>query len=159
MSGHGHRTTTALALATVALLGGCGGDSEGTSDPADVAATATQTSATTATAPPATTPTTPATATTAPAMTPKGSLADARRAVDEDEYNEAVGIAAAAGPSEAASILRRISNRIARRIMSALRAGDRSRAAILVRRSTSYPPTRQLRDALRSYQAQRVGGG
>lgn len=158
MSNLSARTTTALVLTAAALLGGCGGDDEDSPDPGDAAVTATQRTATTATAPPATTPATAATATTATTPAPKRSLADARKAVDDDDYAEAVGIAAAAGPAQAGAIRRRISNRIARRIMDALRTGDRSRAAFLVRSATRYPPTRQLREALRSYQAQRAGG-
>ena len=159
MSAHNPRTAAVLALAAAALLGGCGGDDEDASEPPDVAVTATQPAATTATAPPARTATTTTTATTATATTPKRSLADARRAVDQDNYAEAVGIAAAAGTAEASTIRRRISNRIARRIMSALRAGDRSRAAFLVNSARSYPPTRPLRDALREYQRARAGAG
>jgi len=108
-----------------------------------------------ATATAAATATTPATTQTA--TTPRRTLADARAAVDDDDYAEAVGIAAAVGPAEAGAIRRRISNRIARRILAALRAGDRSRAAFLLRSAGKYPPTRQLRDAIRSYHAARGG--
>lgn len=136
-------------LAAVLLLAappaGCGGDEEHVSDGAasprvTQGETATTTTATTATA---------GTTTTAAAQT----IVDARNAVDEDQYAEALAIAAVLTAAEANSIRRRISNRYARRIRDALRSGDRGRASFLLRQARRYPRTQQLAQASASYRA------
>ena len=124
-----------------APLAGCGEDEEGA--PSDRAfrdvPTVTET----------TTTATTTTATTVPTQT----IEDARAAVDEDRYAEAMAVAAVLTAREANSIRRRISNRYARRIRTALSTGDRSRASFLLRQASRYPRTQQLTQARSSYRA------
>jgi len=133
-------STLAVALA-VTSLAACGDDKEATSGTTAPPAATTGTEA-------AGTATT-ATTTTAPAQTIK----DAQAAVDDDRYAEALAIAAALTAGEANSIRRRISNRYARRVRTALRSGDRARASFLLRQAGRYPRTQQLAQASSSYKA------
>jgi mRNA degradation ribonuclease J1/J2 len=80
--------------------------------------------------------------------TQNASLSEARKAVDGEDYAEALAIARALGPDEEDVIRRRIANRIARRANAALRAGDRGEARALLARAERYPTTaltRQVR--------------
>ena len=135
------RLTLAGLLVVGAVLGGCGADEEGAPEDAARATTTTPTETvtstigTTATAPPA----------------PADTLADAREAVDEDDYAQAIVIATALGAAEANVIRRIISNRIARRVRFALSTGNRSRASSLLSQADRYPTTHQLRQARVSY--------
>lgn len=81
------------------------------------------------------------------------TLADARRAVDRDDYATAIPIAAAIGAQEEDGIARRISNRLAARTLAALRAGERGRARTLLIEADDYPTTARTRRARASYQA------
>jgi len=132
-------STLAVAL-VVTSLAACGDDKEATSG---------------TTAPPAATTGTEAagTATTATTTTaPVQTIKDAQAAVDDDRYAEALAIAAALTAGEANSIRRRISNRYARRVRTALRSGDRARASFLLRQAGRYPAQR-LAQASSSYKA------
>jgi len=130
----------------VTSLAACGDDKEATSGTTAPPAATTGTEATsTETESTATT----ATTTTTAAQTIK----DAQAAVDDDQYAEALAIAAALTAGEANSIRRRISNRYARRVRTALRSGDRARASFLLRQAGRYPPTQQLAQASSSYKA------
>ena len=138
-------STLAVAL-VVTSLAACGDDKEATSGTTAPPAATTGTEATsTETASTATT----ATTTTTPAQT----INDAQAAVDDDQYAEALAIAAALTAGEANSIRRRISNRYARRVRTALRSGDRARASFLLRQAGRYPRTQQLAQASSSYKA------
>ena len=95
-----------------------------------------------------------ATATTA-APAPQ-SIDDARAAVDAGEYRQAVTIARAIDESSVLQIRRRIANRIARRTLTALRAGDRPRAQTLLRQAARYPTTDLTRRARADYRAARA---
>lgn len=108
-------------------------------------------SATTTTSPGPTTSSPTSTATT-PAEAEQ-TLQDARDAVDGDDYTTAVAIATALGAGPANAIRRRIANRLAVRVLAAVRAGDRSRASSLLRQASRYPTTQQLRQARTSYKA------
>jgi len=97
---------------------------------------------------------TASTATTATTTTTAAqTIKDAQAAVDDDQYAEALAIAAALTAGEANSIRRRISNRYARRVRTALRSGDRARASFLLRQAARYPRTQQLAQASSSYKA------
>jgi len=113
-------------------------------DKSDKTADETTSVTVTQTAPPVKTTTTPESL---------GTIADARAAVNEDDYAAAIAIATALGAKEADSIRRRISNRIARRVFSALRAGNRGRARTLLIKADRYPRTQQVRRARASYKA------
>jgi hypothetical protein len=91
----------------------------------------------------------PATATAEPVQ----SLDDARRAVDDDDYAQAVAIAAALSAADANAVRRRIANRIARRVRAAVRAGDRARAKALLAQADRYPTTARTRQARATYKA------
>lgn len=136
-------TSTLAALLLMATpLAGCGDDEEGAPSDRGSIPTGTETT-TTATTTTATTTTTP----------PTQTIEDARAAVDEDRYAGAVAIAAVLTAREANSIRRRISNRYARRIRTALSTGDRARASFLLRQASRYPRTQQLTQARSSYRA------
>jgi len=94
----------------------------------------------------------PAVETTTTAQ-PTETISDARQAVDGDRYARAIEIAAALGASQQQAIRRRISNRLGRRALSALRSGDRRRAGSLLRQAGRYPPTQQLTLARARYRA------
>jgi len=84
---------------------------------------------------------------------PPRTIADAREAVDDDDYTTAVAIATAIGANEAATIRKRIANRLARRSLAALRAGSRGRARTLLIEANDYPMTTQMTQARTSYKA------
>lgn len=134
--------TTALAVVAlaVAVLAGCGSDDESSAD--DAAATATATTST-------------ETQTTTTATTPAQTIQDAQEKIDEDDYAEALAIAAVLTAAEANAIRRRISNRIARRVRYALSIGDRSRARRLVLQGNKYPATSASRQARAQYRTAR----
>lgn len=92
-------------------------------------------------------PPTATTTTTEPART----IAAAQAAVDADDYPQALAIAAELGHDD--TIRRRISNRLARRALSAVRSGSRSRASSLLRQADGYPRTYDLTLARASYRA------
>jgi hypothetical protein len=80
-------------------------------------------------------------------------MAAARRAVDDDDYASAVVIAGALTAAEARAIGRRIANRLARRALAAVRAGDRRRARAILIEARAYPRTSQVRFARARYKA------
>jgi hypothetical protein len=84
---------------------------------------------------------------------PVQTISDARAAVDDDHYATAVAVAAALGSVAEESIRRRIANRIARRVRSALATGDRGRAKTLLLQADSYPTTALVRQTRASYRA------
>ena len=140
----------------VTSLAACGDDKDATSGttapPAATTgteATGTEAAGTEAAGTEAAGTATTATTTTAPVQT----IEDAQAAVDDDRYAEALAIAAALTAGEANSIRRRISNRYARRVRTALRSGDRARASFLLRQAARYPRTQQLAQASSSYKA------
>jgi len=90
------------------------------------------------------------------ASLPTTNISDAQQAVDDDEYAEAIAIAAALGPDQEQAIRRRIANRIAQRVRSALRSGDRGEAKRLLARADAYPTTALTRQARSSYRAARA---
>ena len=81
----------------------------------------------------------------------KPTLRGARDAVDEDDYRTAVNILSQGEftRAERQSIYRRISNRVARRVLSALRGGDRDKAQKLLWQVEDHPITAMLRQARR----------
>lgn len=91
--------------------------------------------------------------TTATTDEPVQTIDDARQAVDDDHYADAATIATAIDASAAASIRRRIANRLARRASVALRVGDHSGAKALLIEANDYPTTTQERQARASYKA------
>jgi hypothetical protein len=95
----------------------------------------------------------PAAVAESPTEEPIDTLSDARQAVDADDYARAVQIASALPVAEVNAIGSRISNRIAKRVHTALRAGDRSRASALLRQAGRYPATEPLLQARASYKA------
>jgi len=114
--------------------------------PAEQSATAPPPTTSTEAAPPATTgETTP----TEPVQT----YVDAEQAVEDDDYGQAVLIAAALGESERNRIRRTISRRLAGRVRAAVRRGDRSAARRLLARAEDYPRTSQLTTARASLAA------
>lgn len=94
-----------------------------------------------------------ATATTTAPAEPTQTLADARRAVDVDDYAAATDIASGLGSREADAIGRRIANRLGRRASAAITAGDRGRARALIIDASRYPSTTEIRRARASYRA------
>ena len=135
-------------LILVAILG------EDESDEERTAATVTQTeSAANRAAPPEEEPVGTTGATGAPLET----IQDARDLVDDDDYPEALVVAAALGEAAERDIGRRISNRVGRRVSAAVRRGNRGGARRLLASSVDYPTTRALtsaRAALRSSERQ-----
>ena len=127
-----------FAIVALVILGALLGED-------DSEQTATETKTVTVTQPPPTTATTPS--------EPGETLANAREAVDDDDYTKALAIAAALGAAEEDAIRRRIANRIGRRALAAVRAGDRNSASSLLRRAGGYPRTQQLTQARASYRA------
>ena len=87
--------------------------------------------------------------TTEPAQT----YADAEQAVDDDDYAQAVVIAAALGDAEGNRIRRAISRKLASRVRAAVRRGDRSAARRLLVQADDYPRTSQLTSARASLAA------
>lgn len=136
----GLKTAFAVLMLAAVLLAGCGEDEEPTAGDAAPAVT-TATTATTATT------------TTATATTPTQTIDDAQAAIDDDDYSQALAIAAVLTVAEANAVRRRISNRIARRAQFALRNGDRRRAQRLLRQADKYPATALTRQARTDYRA------
>lgn len=134
---HWCRRTAVLGVVLAAALVGCGDD-----DAASTASTGTATETTTV-----------ATTTTAPP--PTQTLEEAQQAVDANQYAQAVTIATALGAGEANAIRRRISNRIARRILTAVRAGNLGGAKRLLPQADDYPATSLTRQARSSYKTAR----
>jgi hypothetical protein len=81
------------------------------------------------------------------------TLTDARTAADADDYAKAVAIAVKLGPDAELAIRDRIANRIARRALAAVHAGDRGRAKTLLARAQRFPTTALTRQAHSSYRA------
>lgn len=81
------------------------------------------------------------------------TLADARIAADAGDYAKAVAIAVKLGPDAELAIRDRIANRIARRALVAVQAGDRGRAKTLLARAERFPTTALTRQARSSYRA------
>jgi hypothetical protein len=79
------------------------------------------------------------------------TLADAEQAADDDQYGQAVAIASLLGSDEETSVRSRIANRVARRALAAVRAGDRGRAKRLLAQADRYPTTALTRQARSSY--------
>ena len=78
---------------------------------------------------------------------PPQTRADAIAEVEDENYAEALVIAAALGEDEESYIARRISRHIARRALAALRTGDRAEARALLREAKQYPSTSATRTA------------
>lgn len=135
-----------LAFVGLLILGAVVGEE----DASDETAQPVGPSGATATTPVGTTPTETATET---ATTPTQTIEDAREAVDDDRYADALAIAAALTAAELNSIRRRISNRYARRAVAAVRSGDRARARFLLQQAEAYPTTQQLTQARSSLKA------
>jgi hypothetical protein len=81
------------------------------------------------------------------------TLTDARTAADADDYAKAVALAVKLGPDAELAIRDRIANRIARRALAAVQAGDRGRAKTLHARGERFPTTTLTRQARSSYRA------
>jgi hypothetical protein len=81
------------------------------------------------------------------------TLEDAEQAVGDNDYSQAVAIAAVLGKDDENRIRRSISRRLARRTIRALAAGDRGAARRLLRQASRYPTTAQTRQARASYRA------
>jgi hypothetical protein len=81
------------------------------------------------------------------------TIDDARKAVDNDHYRAAITIATAIGTREVDSIRKRIANRLAERVLSAVRAGERGRAKTLLSEADDYPMTARMRQAHARYKA------
>jgi hypothetical protein len=86
---------------------------------------------------------------------PARTIADARAAADAGRYEEAVEIATMLGGGATGAVRRRIANRIARRTLAAVAAGDTSRARFLLGQARRYPATARSRRARASYRAAR----
>ena len=81
------------------------------------------------------------------------TITDARAAADAGDYATAVDIAATLGSDAEVTIRHRIANRIARRALAAVRAGDRGLAKTLLVRADEFPTTALTRQARSSYRA------
>jgi hypothetical protein len=127
---------TLASLVFAATIAGCG--DEGSSNGTEAGSTTTTQTETT---------TTEAT----------GTLADAQKAVDGDNYASAITIATGLGATEANAIRRRIANRLSRRVLSSVRKGDLSAAKRLLGQADRYPTTSSLRKARGSYKAAKAG--
>ena len=86
---------------------------------------------------------------------PDRTIGDARAAADAGRYEEAVEIAKVLGGGASDAIRRRIAERIARRTLAAVAAGDLPRARLLVVQGRRYPATARTRRARSSYRAAR----
>jgi hypothetical protein len=84
---------------------------------------------------------------------PAQTIGDARKAVDNDHYRAAIAIATAIGTRDADSIRKRIANRLAQRVLSAVRTGERDRAKTLLSQADDYPMTTRMRLARARYKA------
>jgi hypothetical protein len=129
------RATTASVLASLALIGGCGGDETTTADggpfrPVTVAPTTTVA---------------PGTVTSATQPPRRATVRDARRAVDAGRFAEAERMLSALSAAERRAIRVRIANRLARGARAALRAGDRARVESLLAQARRFPATRLTR--------------
>ena len=82
---------------------------------------------------------------------PPPTRARALKAVADDRYGVAMSIAAGLGADDRSYIARRISRRIARRVMYALDRGDRGRARLLLRQGRRFPSTSLSRAARSRY--------
>lgn len=97
------------------------------------------------------------TTTTTPGLTADApTRSELAAMIDGDRYSEAVAGGALLGSDEARYVARRIANRLARRVMSALDRGDRSRARFLVARFQDYPSTAMSQAATTAYEAART---
>jgi len=81
------------------------------------------------------------------------TIANARRAVDGDDYDAAVAVAESLSTGEATSVRRRIANRLASRALAALDRGERGRARRFVIEAKDYPSTARTRLARTTYNA------
>ncbi len=81
----------------------------------------------------------------------QATIAAARRAVKNDDYDRATEMVSALDADELSSILRRIANRLAGRAIAAVQAGDRERARELVIAAKAYPSTKRTRRAHATY--------
>jgi hypothetical protein len=122
-----------LLLLIVGIASGPSGDGEGNDEP-DATATAPDETDT--------------------EESPAEAMAAAKQAVDADDYDTAMEIAAELGEGEATRIARRISRRIGRRALRALTKGDRRKAGKLLRTADAegYPSTSELRTAEARYE-------
>jgi len=91
--------------------------------------------------------------TTATQTVPAQTIVDARRLVDDDDYPEALAIAATLGANEEDSIRPRIANRLGARALAAVRAGGRGRARQLIIDAQDFPNTARTRQARASYKS------
>jgi hypothetical protein len=81
------------------------------------------------------------------------TITDARTVADADDYAKAVAIAVKLGSDAELAIRHRIANRIARRALAAVQAGNRGRAKTLLARADRFPTTALTRQARSSYRA------
>ena len=84
------------------------------------------------------------------------TFGDAEQAVASDDFPAALAIAAALGGDDENRVRRVISRRLGRRVLSALRRGDRSAARVLLAQADAYPATKQIRTARSSYRASKA---
>jgi hypothetical protein len=133
-----------LLLAIVALLviGAVAGEPDDEKTDDDQAQTTSTSTSTTETG------TGPGTATV-----PSRTAADARAAVDDDDYAQATAIAAALTARDAKTISRRIAHRLGTRALAAVRMGDRRTARRLIIEAKDYPSTARVSAARTQYKA------
>jgi len=84
---------------------------------------------------------------------PVVTFADAQEAVKDDDFSEAVAIAAVLSADHRSRIRRSISRKLARQVRVALRNGDRGAAKRALRRADRFGPTSEIRAARTSYRA------
>ena len=87
--------------------------------------------------------------TTTTSAEPRRTIDDANRAVDQSRHDAATSIAA----KDAGSTRKRIANRLAQRVVAAVRAGDLGRAKALLIEAKDYPITTQMQRARARYRA------
>lgn len=83
--------------------------------------------------------------------TPLQTMADAQDAIESNRYAVAVVMARRLGKEDL--VRRRIANQIARRVVAAVRGGDRSRASFLLQQADKYPSTNAVAQARTTYVA------
>jgi hypothetical protein len=87
------------------------------------------------------------------AVDPVGTFVDAQEAVQDEEFGEAIAIAAAISATDRNRIRRAISRRLARQARTALGDGDRGAARRALLRADAYGRTPEIRGARASYRA------
>lgn len=134
-----------IVLIIIALLAGGGDDADDDDGDGDQATALTKTTTT------ATSPTRDEGVATQ--TVPAQSVADARQAVDADDYPAALTIIAALTARDATVIRRRVANRLGTRALAALRMGDRRNARRFIIDAKDYPSTARVSAARSQYKA------